>query len=1401
MKTLTTIRKSEPASQKHGAHRINPTKRAILFLLTALCSCSLLAQLHIKGRVVDAETGEPLPYANVYADDKNGTLTNADGYFHLLTSEGARVRFTYIGYQQMTRPAQQAQGTLRMKPLSRDLGQVTVRPYDPAELVGEIIRRLDESYKKGRGERGLYFYRTTFTNGRRNELVEAFMKANSAVNLRKMAITSGVTGSDITDDNARLGITYTNVHRVMQVGARTYDSYRWESCIKPFDKVSVFKRHYEAKAISLGQGEEEIIRIEFKEKPGSPDRKGKGLMVGTAYVRAADKCLLRFDGNVLYQFMQAGLSRVPEDIKFSMQYDYSRGFAELSSLSIEGGGEFQPNVLSHLSTLRYRTILFHIPNDSLERQKEYRLETDMMAAVQKAGYDSQLWNRYEVIRRTEKEERIVFGENLMAHRRTKAKDGQDYIPHMDSTENPRLSELLQRHKRFATLIPQEKLYVHMDNTCYFQGDTIWFAAYTRKTNTDRPSDMSKVLYVELLNHDGYLVERKMLKITDGRADGFFALNQNHAYSGYYELRAYTRWQLNWGVTERPHSLRSRRWFISEEAERNFFRDYEKLYSRVFPVFDRPDTAGDHTPRMTLRPLRRPAYRREGESPLRLTLYPEGGNLVQGLPCRVAFEACRENGEWVEGTLSLVENDEQTGHPIATQHRGRGCFNITPGADKAQRVQFTSKDGERVTATLPRAESSGASLNVVRQGADWTMHCRLSADIQPSAVGLTVSYEGKVLGFYTFRGNNERFTFEPPQGISGVYQATLFTEDGKVLADRLFFHRTPGMAVAPLQVEGLKAEYAPYDSIRISLQGKDVLHNTPFSLAVRESGTSMGNHDTGNILTEMLLASEIRGFVPDPGWYFEQDDSVHRAALDLLMMTQGWRRFRWQDMAVKGALEQTQPREKQLMLKGRVYPSNPADPRLRELEDQSRVLQSASENNEKARQEREKRQKELRDWAGADPKIQQLQDESDRWEKARLTAERDRFFLQKQKSERKRDSLQNDYNLEYYLHAMLQDGDKKYHFEDMRTHKQGTFEAVIPDFYGECILYLAATPLKRYNPYRQFEWKEMQDPEYLTPKQLAKSIIAPSKTQVLIDHHYPRFVKPYTYYQERLSQPKWQGKIEKEKEANVTQMPEVSVTSKFKGQFRFNNQFPAFILDHMDALNASIDAGLYYAPNIQMKTYLGDMGLEGINGREEELADFLIELIERDNEDNFLKTPPAIKHRLGVSSDRRIMDTGHEPPTDSLYSRENLKSISTDAFISDGELRQYLGLGAIDKTVYYTDYSPRFSGSQQYKNDFPEVNIVHYPHANGGQYPVYADRCLRLPGFALPAEFYSPDYSKQTPPDSVKDYRRTLYWNPNVTLDKDGKATITLYNNARTNQISVDAQGQAADGTLLWGIER
>ena len=108
---------------------------------------------------------------------------------------------------------------------------------------------------------------------------------------------------------------------------------------------------------------------------------------------------------------------------------------------------------------------------------------------------------------------------------------------------------MDRLRLFGLRIPQEKVFLHLDNTCYFIGDTIWFAAYARRTNDGQPSDISNVMYAELLNHDGYVLERKIIHLKDGRGKGNFYLDPDY-YSGYYEIRAYTRWQLNWGAYEK-----------------------------------------------------------------------------------------------------------------------------------------------------------------------------------------------------------------------------------------------------------------------------------------------------------------------------------------------------------------------------------------------------------------------------------------------------------------------------------------------------------------------------------------------------------------------------------------------------------------------------------------------------------------------------------------------------------------------------------------------------------------------------------------------------------------------------------------------------------------------------------
>ena len=89
-----------------------------------------------------------------------------------------------------------------------------------------------------------------------------------------------------------------------------------------------------------------------------------------------------------------------------------------------------------------------------------------------------------------------------------------------------------RLQKFGKSIPQEQVFVHMDNTCYFLGDTIYFKAYLRRSDTGTPSNLSGLLYAELFNQDGYLVERQLIEMKNGQGSGSFCLLDT-LYGGYY----------------------------------------------------------------------------------------------------------------------------------------------------------------------------------------------------------------------------------------------------------------------------------------------------------------------------------------------------------------------------------------------------------------------------------------------------------------------------------------------------------------------------------------------------------------------------------------------------------------------------------------------------------------------------------------------------------------------------------------------------------------------------------------------------------------------------------------------------------------------------------------------------
>ena len=931
----------------------------------------------------------------------------------------------------------------------------------------------------------------------------------------------------------------------------------------------------------------------------------------------------------------------------------------------------------------------------------------------------------------------------------------------------------ERLQRFGNAVPQEKVFVHLDNTCYFLGDTIWFAAYTHRTDRNVPSNVSRVLYVELFNQDGYLVERQLIEMIKGRGHGQFVLSDT-LYGGYYELRAYTRWQLNWGQTLHPHTKYAEEWFFNRVMAREYYRDYDKLYSRVFPVYDKPKQPGDYYHDMTTRPLRRIYGEDKSQAALKLSLFPEGGQLVSGAECRVAFEACNQAGEWQEGTLELLNGGKaetvtdthgQACKAVEAVSRGRGAFTFTPSHGAKYEAVFTTKTGQTIKAELKRVADDGVALRVERQGEAYRITVTAKGERSPKELGLTVMHEGRLVSFEEIHGEAPFTTTLSPENLTaGVHQATVFDADGRVWADRLFFVNPTQAAQSTLSVNGVKKQYQPYEQATLEVHCPTV-SPSGLSLSVRDAALQDYTYDSGNILTEMLLASEIKGFVPQPGYFFEADDEEHRTALDLLMLTQGWRRFEWQTMAVPGAFAISHPAETQTqMLSGIVHNYTAVNKEDEFTKENDRMTAAwMVEQEQELGANRDALESIAQSWGfsldelnikksdqnatgdSEDSESNQQEEPPTSVDETTKNSRKDivregeyrasgriatsRFFEDEGRLKR-----------EVLVHAeFVQPGSTDAVVGDVATTK-GRFSLQVPHFYGQCVFYLAASDTTKWKKDKTYQWIVMDEEEF-------------PEFYVRLSFPYPRFVKPYTYYH-TLQAPAPEGSVQEPDfmADDATLMKAVTVKARRRGLRAFDASKPAFVLDAYRAFNEAVDAGLSIARyqgrgdfiNSIARTYIGDMNMERAY---------------------------AIEARFN--------------------------SKNSTFYHSPSVLNAYNLLSNLDKTYIYTDFSPRLEGSSLFdQSNQPTVTIDLRRFADEGQRVTYRDRRYVLDGFSYAEEFYHPNYQLSPPADGAKDYRRTLYWNPDLQFDSEGRATVTFFTGSRPATLEVEANGQAEDGTLI-----
>jgi hypothetical protein len=452
---------------------------------------------------------------------------------------------------------------------------------------------------------------------------------------------------------------------------------------------------------------------------------------------------------------------------------------------------------------------------------------------------------------------------------------------------------------FAASNINEKVHLHLDHPWYGLGDTIWFKAYTVAGAGHRLSTLSGVLYTELINEKDTVVSRLTLPLDSGISHGDFVLPYTYK-SGAYRLRAYTRLMLN---------------------------DSAKLYDQKVIVggID-PQASQTAAVAVNAKPnLSANNLQQKERGNADVQFFPEGGDLVNGLRCKVAVKAINREGraENIQGIITDQDGNEVAS--FSTQHSGMGQFPFTPQPGKQYRAKIVCADGSDFTTDLPKAKDAGFTLTVNNAGD--SIYVKVAANDlfyknnQNSSFYLIAQCDGKC--YYTAAGKlaNPVFTagIDKTRFPTGIVQFTLFSQSGEPLNERIIFVQNNDQL--KLAMSSAKQSYAPNEKVKIDLDAKKQDNKSisgSFSVAVTdETKVPVDEASEPTILTDLLLTRELKGNIENPNYYFIGQDDKTRSDLDLLMLTQGYRRFDWKKILTGSNTGITSKPETALSLSGTI----------------------------------------------------------------------------------------------------------------------------------------------------------------------------------------------------------------------------------------------------------------------------------------------------------------------------------------------------------------------------------------------------------------------------------------------------------------------------------------------------
>ena len=512
-----------------------------------------------------------------------------------------------------------------------------------------------------------------------------------------------------------------------------------------------------------------------------------------------------------------------------------------------------------------------------------------------------------------------------------------------------LNKIMNKTAKIYQDNPIERVYLHFDKPYYALGDTIWFKAYLTM-DMHIPSGISRIIYVDLLTAKDSLMQSLKIPVKNSVSWADIPISQYTFKKGNYRVVAYTNWMNNAGpqyffnknitigdainnnlstqvalkrtagtkytkITAgiyykdndgKPYAGKRVSWTIEKdfdeiakgkgETDKDGFIniDFANIKNigldsaQLVTVIDRGDRK-QGTSKFSLKSVAQPND---------VQFFPEGGQLIAGIPSRIAFKALKPDGLGIDVKGTITDNTGKVAAEFTSSHLGMGSFQLTPEDGKTYTASVTFADGTTDKPDMPKVLSDATTISIDNSDAE-NLKIRLLSDAAfvKENEGKTFFILAKSAGVICFAAQtklqNQVYLATVPKTKfpTGIVQVTLFADDGEPLSERIAFILHPDQL--NLTIASDHPTYDTREKVKLNITAKNAGKPAEgnFSLTVVDDAkVPFDENGETTILSYLLLTSDISGYIEKPNYYFNHTDDKKLADLDVLLQTQGYRRF-------------------------------------------------------------------------------------------------------------------------------------------------------------------------------------------------------------------------------------------------------------------------------------------------------------------------------------------------------------------------------------------------------------------------------------------------------------------------------------------------------------------------------